>query len=376
MPVNRRSLLKGLLVTAIPIAGVAAGQQPVTGRELIDWSTGGGDHGVGPLRIREQGGFAVGGTVTTTPGTFDPTNPTNPAGQTLHGDHARVFYQVPQGARPLPLVLWHGFKEAGTCWGMTPDGREGFQTLFLRRRYSVYTLDQPRRGTAGRTTEGVTVDTAPDEQWFHNQFRLGVWPDLYPGVQFSDDPAALEQFFRTMVPDTGPIEAQVLVDGASALFDRIGDGILVTHSHAGGFGWRTTIKNSKIKAVISLEPGSGFVFPEGEVPPAMPSSAGTLSGEAIPLADFLRLTEVPIAVYYGDNIPTEPTDIAGRDNWRVRLAMARLWVDAINRHGGDATLVHLPEIGITGNTHFPFSDLNNGQIARHIADFLRSRDLD
>ena len=51
-----------------------------------------------------------------------------------------------------------------------------------------------------------------------------------------------------------------------------------------------------------------------------------------------------------DNIPTEPTDIAGRDNWRVRLAMARLWVDAINRHGGDATLVHLPKIGITGNT--------------------------
>ena len=30
----------------------------------------------------------------------------------------------------------------------------------------------------------------------------------------------------------------------------------------------------------------------------------------------VRLTRMPIVVYYGDNIPAEPTDIAGRDNWR------------------------------------------------------------
>jgi len=56
--------------------------------------------------------------------------------------------------------------------------------------------------------------------------------------------------------------------------------------------------------------------------------------------------------------------------------MAKLWVGAINRHDGDATLVHLPEIGITGNTHLPFSDLNNLEIAEHIAGFLKSRRLD
>ena len=43
--------------------------------------------------------------------------------------------------------------------------------------------------------------------------------------------------------------------------------------------------------------------------------------------------------------------------------MATLWADAVNRHGGDATMVHLPEIGLTGNMHFLFSDLNNLQIA-------------
>ena len=40
------------------------------------------------------------------------------------------------------------------------------------------------------------------------------------------------------------------------------------------------------------------------------------------------------------------------------------------------TLVHLPEIGIRGNTHFPFSDLNNVQIADLMSEFLKNKGLD
>ncbi len=60
----------------------------------------------------------------------------------------------------------------------------------------------------------------------------------------------------------------------------------------------------------------------------------------------------------------------------MRLAMARLWADAVNRHGGDVTVVHLPEIGIHGNTHFPFSDLNNVTIADILATWLKEKGLD
>jgi hypothetical protein len=264
-----------------------------------------------------------------------------------------------------------------SCWDTTPDGREGFRTLFLRRGFPVYLLDQSRRGSAGKTTTAAPISTDPNEQWFFNQFRLGMWPDLYEGGQFSDDPAALEQFFRAMVPDTGPLDAEVIVGGASAAIDHIGPLVLVTHSHAGGFGWTATIRNNQnVRAVVSIEPGSGFVFPEGELPDAMPSSNGALEPVAIPLEEFEALTCVPIVVYYGDNIPTEPTDIAGRDNWRTRVAMARLWVDAINRHGGDAAFVSLPERGIHGNTHFAFSDLNNHEIADLISAFLAEKGLD
>ena len=56
--------------------------------------------------------------------------------------------------------------------------------------------------------------------------------------------------------------------------------------------------------------------------------------------------------------------------------MARQWRDAVNRHGGDVTVVHLPELGIRGNTHFPFSDMNNVEIADLLSKFLAEKRLD
>lgn len=40
------------------------------------------------------------------------------------------------------------------------------------------------------------------------------------------------------------------------------------------------------------------------------------------------------------------------DKWRSELAMARKFVKAVNDHGGYAELIHLPEIGIHGNSNF------------------------
>ena len=56
--------------------------------------------------------------------------------------------------------------------------------------------------------------------------------------------------------------------------------------------------------------------------------------------------------------------------------MARLWRDTVNRHGGGVRLIHLPEIGIKGNTHFLMSDLNNVQIADLVSKFLAEKKLD
>ncbi|MGV1926375.1 alpha/beta hydrolase [Agrobacterium tumefaciens] len=328
-----------------------------------------------PLVIQDQGSFAIGGTVSKTEGTYNNNAPTA-EGQSLHGDHAYVFYQVPQDPKPLPIVMLHGAFQSGRSWETTPDGREGFQSIFLRKGFSTYIVDQPRRGRAGNSTVATTIEPTPYDQLFFDQFRLGKWPAYFENVQFDRSPAALDQFFRSVTPNTGPFDANVISDAMSALFQKTGPAILFTHSQAGGPGWLTAIKNPNVKGIVALEPGSGFIFPEGEVPADMPSAAGILKGEAVPVADFEKLTKLPIVIYYGDNFPVEPTTERGQDNWRVRLAMAKLWVDTINKHGGDATLVHLPEIGIKGGTHFLMSDLNNVEIADQIAKFLTDKKLD
>ncbi len=275
--------------------------------------------------IQEQGSFAVGGSIVTGPGTFDPIaqgayNPAGPdsRGQTLHGDHAYVFYQRPVNARRLPLVFWHGHGQSAKTWETTPDGREGFQTIFLRRGFSVYLIDQPRRARASRSTQAITIAAAPDEQ----------------------------------------------------------SGVLVTHSQSGALGWRTAIKNQNVRGIVSYEPGGDFVFPEGEAPAPIAFGARSFSPPTVPLAEFIQLTKIPIIVYYGDNIPEEPSSNPAQEQWRVFRATARAWRDAVNRHGGDVTLVELPSIGIRGNTHFPMSDLNNVEIANHLSEFLRTKRLD
>lgn len=332
------------------------------------------------INIKDQGSFMVGGTIKTTPGTFDPIkdgvfNPSNQSqeGQTLHGDHAFVLYQIPTSPKKVPLVFWHGYGQSMKTWQTTPDGREGFQTLFLRRNYPVYLIDQPRRGLAGNSTESTTISAATNDQLWFGIFRLGIGGDLYPGVQFSKDPEALNQFFRQMSPDTGPLNVDLNVQAVSQLFDKIGAGVLVTHSHSGGMGWLTALENKNIKAIVSFEPGSNFIFPKGEAPKPISYLGGALKAREVSLDDFKQLTEIPIVMFYGDNIPAETSEKPGEDQWRASLEMAKRWKEVVNEHGGDVTLIHLPEHGIKGNTHFPMSDLNNKTIADLMADWLSEK---
>lgn len=327
------------------------------------------------ITLKQQGSFVVGGSVITSPGEFNPYTRT-PEGQTFHGDHAYIIYQIPEKARKLPLVFWHGVGQFSKTWETTPDGREGFQNIFLKRRFSVYLINQPRRGGAGRSMVESTIIPVTDEQEWFGTFRLGIWPDFFEGVQFDKSQETLNQYFRQMTPNIGSFNTEVITFAISELFNKIGDGILVSHSHSGGFGWLTAIRNENIKAIVSYEPGSGFVFPEGEVPAPIQSSAGPLSANCIPMDDFMKLTKIPIIIYYGDFIPEHPSDNPGADGWRSRLEMAKLWRDTVNKYGGDVTLIHLPEIGVTGNTHFPFSDLNNLEIAELLSVWLKEKGLD
>ena len=206
---------------------------------------------------------------------------------------------------------------------------------------------------------------------------MGNWPNYFDGVQFAKDEETLNQYLRQITPNTGAYDEAVVSDAMAAVFAKAGDGILVTHSQGGGPGWRTVIKSEKVRAVISFEPGSSFPFPKGDAPEplATTSPTGALSAAEIPLADFMKLTKIPIVIFYGDNIADSYTQEWNKDSWRIRLTMARLWAEAVNKHGGDVTVIHLPEIGIKGNTHFPMSDLNNTKVADVMEKWMQEKGL-
>ena len=187
-------------------------------------------------------------------------------------------------------------------------------------------------------------------------------------VRRRKDSLSMDKFFRMMTPNTGNVNEETIVNAMSSVFDKTGDGILFTHSAGGAPGWKTAIKNSNVKAVIAIEPG-GFAFPEGEVP------ADNRGGKGIPLEEFKKLIKIPIVVYFGDYIPKEETKASSLNFWRNVLATARQWAKVVNAHGGDATIVYLPEIGIKGNTHFIMSDLNNVEITNLISKWLKEKGL-
>ena len=334
--------------------------------------------------LRTMGSLFFGGTVETLED-----------GDTFHGEHGYAQYYIPQNSYNYPIIMWHGMGQSGRSFESTPDGREGYMAMLPRRNWAVYIIDQPRRGRAGRTrttlenSELFITEAYESETW--NAFRNGIWkkpnkPYLYEGVQFPSDPDSIEQFFRQQTPNTGiePYSSeyeQFMGRTMADLLKRTGPAILMTHSAGGPLGWTTgLIAEELIKAIVAYEPGD-FIFPEGEeieyIESPLDYIRDNYNPKRIPTNEFIKLTKFPILVVWGDNISTEPTnEVFNEEFWRVASIRAKQFVDTINKYGGDATLVMLPEIGIKGNTHAPFADLNNEEIANHLIKFLHEKKLD
>ncbi len=331
-----------------------------------------------PLTIAEQGARPFGGTILG-----------DPATGSLHCDHGYVEWQIPVNPRRLAMLMVHA---SGTkTWETTFDGREGFRNVFLRQGYPVYLTDLPRTGRAGQGCKPTSYVPTPDNDqvWF-TRWRLGLWlpgdmaPRFYPGVQFPvNDPDALNQFFRIQYPEFDePENEQVETDALATLLSEIGSSILLTHSSTGIRGWMTATKSPHVAAIVSYEPGQ-YIFPEGEMPARIPQANGQSAapGAAVPMADFMKLTKIPIQIIWGDFIPSQPDPanvgpLGTLEGRRINVVRSQLMADAINRHGGRAEVIKLPDIGIRGNTHFPMQDLNSDRIAALLSDFLKRHNLD
>lgn len=336
-----------------------------------------------PIVLRTMGSLFFGGKVDRTANE-----------ETFHGDHGYAQFYIPQNSRTYPLVMWHGIGQSGRTYESTPDGREGYMAIMPRRDWSVYIIDQPRRGRAGYTTSKVdtrnAVPTIMQESAVWEAFRNGMWrfpdnPSFFPTTQFPKTPDAIDQFFRQQTPDTGEEprtkeHRDFMGRTMSELLKQTGAAILITHSNSGQYGWATAmVAPERVKAIIAYEPGA-CAFPENECPKDLTPSGIPLANESqapqlVSDEEFSQLTKMPILIVFGDNVATEKSNSFNSEVWRVAKHRAQQFVDVVNRHGGDARLLVLPEIGIQGNTHAPFADLNNLQIADILENFLQEKAL-
>jgi hypothetical protein len=310
-----------------------------------------------PLVIEDQGSKAFGGTVIG-----------DPANESLYCDHGYVEWQIPKSKqRKVPIVMWHS-ASTRTWESPTPSGGEGFNNIFLRRRFPIYIIDLPPSGRAAQSCEPFSYTP-------HLSRPPQAYAAPFPNIQEPlNDPAVVNQIRRADYFELQTKEnVQLQSDEVGALLKEMGPAVLFTHSGSGVRGWWTAIKSDKVQGIVGFEPGY-YLFPQNEVPPPIPRDDGTTTdpfgnlGSAIPLSDFMKLTKIPILIVLGDHPPLE--------NERIRKIRAKAFVETINRHGGKAELYSLPDHGIHGNTHFIMWDQNNEQVADIVEEFLSRTGID
>jgi pimeloyl-ACP methyl ester carboxylesterase len=349
----------------------------------------------GPLVLARDGYFYVGGKTVMVNGKAYVTN------------QMYVEVRIPaKQTHPEPIVMVHGGTMSGTNYTGTPDGREGWAQYFVRRGYAVYVVDQVGRARSGYLAEsygpmrGIERDNARPR--YVEQERYNLWPQAHlhtqwPGTGELDDPAA-QQLYFSQLPGIADFNKQQPLnrDALIALFEKIGPGILLTHSQAGAFGWPVAdARPDLIKAILAIEPngppvhgveftGAPDWFKEGPLslaygitsaplnysPPVADASALKFVKEekadgqglvvcwkqAEPARQLPNLQKMPILV-----LTSEASYHAPYDHCTVKF---------LQQAGVKPSWIKLADRGIKGNSHVMMLEKNNKEIAAVIYGWL------
>lgn len=349
-----------------------------------------------PPALAAQGSFYVGG------------RDVEQDGATLRVDSMYVEYRVPaRRTKAIPIVLVHGNYQSGTAFTGTPDGREGWADILLRRGYAVYIVDQPMRGRspyhAAIDGPASTIGTAQMERLFTAPEVTSPVPQTrkhtqWPGTGRVGDPV-FEQLYTSQQPTvTGPgarIDSVVRA-ALGALLKKIGPAILLTHSRAGTFGWEVADDAPElVRAVVAIEPnGPPFYDPasaDGKTPEKMarpwgPTYDRLTYAPAVADPAELRIARQPVAEGH-DLLPCWLQTGTPRTLPRLARIPAMIVVGEASYHapydhctarflkqaGMPVDFVRLEDRGVHGNGHLMMLEKNNARIAGLIADWLDTK---
>lgn len=255
---------------------------------------------------------------------------------------------------PYPVLMWHGGGLSGVTYETTPDGREGWDTLFLRNGYSVYVSDAVERGRAGWAKFPEVNPTPPifhtyEARWLN--LKMGeTYPIPYEGNRFPIehyDELMMQASPRWLTSDEWTMDAYEKY--LEKLKDEFGGVIILAHSQGGMYALQVARKFPDfVKGLILVEP-AGF-----------PEDSDDVSG----------LAKIPQLYVWADYMS---------EDYKV----VHSWVDSIRKNtpryrktlddmGTDYTWMSLPEHGIHGNSHMLMMDNNNDVIADMICDWVKA----
>ncbi len=310
-----------------------------------------------PLLLKDEGTFFINGKVVQS---NYPTSPSPTPGPYVI-NQMYVHYRVPLLALKPAIIMIHGNGLSGDTYETTPDGREGWATYFTRHGYPVYVVDIPGRGRAGFDVQAINQAKVTNDiskvptitrsvltaSWV--SFRFG--PEY--GVPFHTMKFPVK--YRWNLSAEGvPIAESTLQGGAlqqtpdavTALIDKIGPAIILVHSQSGPVADIVVGRRpSLVRAVVNIEGDQNTIPTDDQI---------------------AAYRKVPDLEVFGDNVIGNTASATGQARFDVRNAV----VKRIQKAGGDATLLQLPTVGISGNTHMMMQDTNNLKVADVILSWL------
>jgi pimeloyl-ACP methyl ester carboxylesterase len=307
----------------------------------------------GPLTIKEQGSFFVGGEHRTISAPATGVIPAQSGEITVNQMY--VQYQIPlKGARHVPVVFVHGCCLSSKTWETTPDGRMGWSEYFVRKGRSVYLADQVSRARSGfDPTNFNAVHTGKlasaqmpgildaTHQFAWSVFRFG--PKFGEGFKDEQFPIeAVEELYKQMIPDLNSTLSQnpnPTLTQMAALGVKLHGAILVGHSESGFFPEQAALLDpTGVKGLVTIE---------------------MQCDTHLSAAQLAALAKIPTLIMFGDHL----ADVKAPFSWMDALTSCNTFVDQLKKAGGDATMMYLPAMGIKGNSHMLMQDKNSNQLA-------------
>jgi pimeloyl-ACP methyl ester carboxylesterase len=279
----------------------------------------------------------------------------------------------------------------------TPYGRTGWADYFLRQGYIVYLVDGPARG---RSAWHNSVDGpigmrvyVPEGGSQANNPREKKHTQRYAGeVETRKGDPAFDNFYAGLVPQLDSLpEIETLTQSAgSALLDKIGPALLVTHSQSGLFGWLLADSRPKlVKGVLAIEP-NGPPFEQGQSYPGNERAWGLTDIPLTYAPPVSRASELaPVREGAADapdltrcwkqadpprqlpNIQGVPVLIVTSET-SPHAAYDHCTSKYLTQAGVKNTYLKLVDHGIHGNSHHMMLEQNNLEIAGLIHKWVQS----